>query len=249
MGKKAGAGVLVTNAARTADISGRERAFFAIMAGAVAATIVGSFGSWALRGYVVLPAPLLVHAHALMFMGWVGLFLTQNILIVRGSIDQHRRLGKFAAIYACVMLVIGAAVALESVHVERVPPFSVDSVFLALSAMELLTFAGLTTAAIVLRRRSDWHKRLMLCGIIALMAPAWGRILPMSALGPTGGFAIMGAQLAYIGVGMAFDLQTRGRIHPAYFWGAAAMVVLAVATPLLGFSPLFIALAGLVEPH
>jgi hypothetical protein len=71
----------------------------------------------------------------------------------------------------------------------------------------------------------------------------------MSALGPAGGFAIMGAQLGYISVGMGFDLITRRRIHPAYFWGAAAMVVLAVGTPFLGFSPLFVALAHLVEPH
>ncbi|MEZ5929748.1 MAG: hypothetical protein R3C55_14865 [Parvularculaceae bacterium] len=239
----------MSDALQTADLAGRERVFFAVMAGAIAATIVASFGAWALRGYVVLPAPLLVHAHALMYMGWVGIFLTQTILIVRGSVDLHRRLGAFAALYASVMLVMGAAVALESVREARVPPFFVNSLFLGLSAMELLTFAGLTAAAVLLRRRSDWHKRLMLCGIIALMAPAWGRVLPMSALGPAGGFAIMGAQLGYISVGMGFDLITRGRIHPAYFWGAAAMVVLAVGTPFLGFSPLFVALAHLVEPH
>ena len=48
----------------------------------------------------------------------------------------------------------------------------------------IFTFAGLTYAAIVLRRQTDWRRRLHYCGMSMLLGLAFGRLMPMPLLIP-----------------------------------------------------------------
>ncbi|MDR3527937.1 MAG: hypothetical protein P4L57_11715 [Rhizomicrobium sp.] len=227
----------------------RERLFFVTMAFVIAITILAGFGSWALRGFVVQPVPLLVHLHGLLFVSWVGIFISQTLLIQRNSVRLHRRVGWLALAVAGAMLVVGSTTAIESVVLQRVPPFFPPNIFLALSFMELVTFATLLTTAIAQRRRTQWHRRLMLGAMIAILGPAWGRMLPMTLLGPFGGFAVMGMQMLYVAPAMIFDWRQRGSIHPAYYWVLGALFAECIGTPLLGMSPPFVALAKVLAPH
>ena len=52
------------------------------------------------------------------------------------------------------------------------------------------------------------------------------------------------AVLAYVVVAVLFDWGNRGRVHPAYAWGAAALVSMAALTELLAVVPPFAELAG-----
>jgi hypothetical protein len=143
------------------------------------------------------------------------------------------------------MIVIGPLTAMESVVIKRVPPFFPDGVFLALSFLEIICFAALLTAALVMRRRTDWHRRLMLGAMLAILGPAWGRILPMADLGQFGGIAIMVVLLVlYIGTAALFDLRVRGKVHPAYYVVALAVIVEGTSPGPLGISPFFIDLAA-----
>jgi hypothetical protein len=45
--------------------------------------------------------------------------------------------------------------------------------------------------------------------------------------------------LLFVAAGMAFDWLNRGRVHPAYGWGAGALVLFALATELLALVPFF----------
>ncbi len=111
------------------------------------------------------------------------------------------------------------------------------NIFLVMNVLGVLFVGAFVTAAIVLRRRTDWHRRLMYCAALELIAPAFGRLLPMPLLGPWGGFAISGMLLVYAGVGMAFDLTQSRRIHPAWWWGAGAIVLLPLSLGPIAFSP------------
>lgn len=71
---------------------GEER-FFLRMACAMAIVIVGGFSTNLMLGRSSFAVPVLVHAHAFIFMGWVGLYLAQNALIFAGNRRFHRRLG------------------------------------------------------------------------------------------------------------------------------------------------------------
>jgi len=227
----------------------RERNFFAAMAAVIALSIIVGFGSWSLRGLVVHPIPRLVHVHALVFLTWIGLFIAQTLLIRRNRRPWHRKLGWFAVTWAVVMLVVGTSTALESVTLNRVPSFFTPEIFLALSFLELAAFITLLGAAIATRKRSDWHRRLMLGATVAIAGPAWGRILPMAALGPMGGLAIMGVILLYVVVAIGFDLYLRKRIHPSYYWVLLVIIVENLGVPILAGTPVIGALAKALAPH
>jgi uncharacterized membrane protein len=226
-----------------------DRGFFVVMAVALGLSAAAGFGSWALRGFVVQPVPLHVHVHAALFVAWIAMFISQTILARRGSFSLHRRLGWFALLLAGAMIVAGVYAATQAVQLGRVPPFFPANIFLSLSFLELATFAALLAGAIALRRKTDWHRRLMLGATIALIGPAWGRVLPMPDLGPMGGFAIMGAQLAYVAVAIAYDLAQKKPLHGAYLWAIAAITVQALGTPLLANAAPIVALAQSLQAH
>lgn len=227
----------------------RDAGFFTAMAVAIAVTVIGGFGSFALRGMVDIGrVPIWVHLHGMIFMTWTLLFVTQNALIARGSLALHRRMGWTAACLACVMVPLGVVTAVMAVRLGRVPPFFTLPIFLALSALELLAFTALLTGAIRLRRQTEWHRRLMLYAMIALIGPAFGRILPMPLLGDKGGLAVLGCQMLFVAVAIAHDLAAWRRVHPASLWGAGVIMVEGLAVPLLATTPPFVALAAALAP-
>ncbi|WP_176596569.1 MULTISPECIES: hypothetical protein [Sphingobium] len=227
------------------NIGVRNNGFYLGMSVAIAATVIGGFGSFALRGLVdVGRVPYWVHVHGAVFVSWTLLFVMQNAFVHRGSMTLHRRMGWAAVGLAAAMVPLGIVTVSMAVVLDRVPPFFTPPIFLALSALELIAFVTLLTGAIRLRRRTEWHRRLMLCAMIAIIGPALGRILPMPLLGPWGGLAVLGGQLLFVAVGIAHDLASRGRVHPAYGVGAAVIAVEGLAVPVLAATPPFLWLAS-----
>lgn len=228
---------MATVAQRTDLIAG-ERRFFLVMALAIAGTVVLGFGSDFWRAHdLFFSLPLHVHLHGAVFSGWILLYVLQNWLVASGSVDLHRRLGVLAAFVAAAMVVIGITTTVLAIELHRVPSFFPPGIFLALDVLGVLGFGVLTAWAIVLRRHADWHKRLMLCGTVLVMSPALGRILPMPLLGSFGPLAVFVAMSVYVLAGIAYDLKSRGRVHPAYWWGAGVLVVTQVLVGPVGFSP------------
>lgn len=221
-----------------------ERRFFLCLAIAVAAAVVVGFGMPIVRGKVRADAlPVQVHLHALAFGGWIVLYVVQNALVDRGSVALHRRLGWFGAGLSAAMVPVGIVVTVKCIQRGAVPRFFPLNIFLVVNILGLLAFAGLVAAAIVLRRRPAWHRRLMLCAAADLAAPAFGRLLPMTALGPLGPLAITLSILAYPVAGMAFDRIAHRRIHPAWWPGTGAILAVQVLTGPIAFSPPVRALA------
>jgi hypothetical protein len=112
-----------------------------------------------------LDYPLIVHFHAVAFVGWLVLFTTQVALIRNGRADIHRRLGLAGAALATVMVVLGPATAL-TVDAHAYVTKGHTPEFLAVQFTDILAFAGLTAAGLLLRAIPSAHKRLMLMGLI-----------------------------------------------------------------------------------
>lgn len=225
-----------------------DRGFFLIMAIAIALTVVVGFSVSLTRpqtGFASPPWP--VHVHAAVFSLWIVLYLVQNTLVAAGRFAPHRALGMFGAVWALVMVVVGVHTTVAALALHRVPPFFPPGVFLVLDIAGVLTFAALTLAAVALRRDAAWHKRLMLCGTIMVMSPALGRLLPMPLLGPWGSWAVTGTMLLYVLVAAVHDRTTRGETHPAYVWGAGAIVLTQLLIAALGFAPPVLALAARLQ--
>lgn len=215
----------------------QDEGFFLGAAIAMALVLFLGFSVQLALGRSSFSAPLLVHAHAVVFMGWVVLYLLQNTFVATGRIGLHRRLGWVGAGWMVAMLVLGFAVTVAMVRRGQVPFFFTPLQFLVFDPLSLITFAGLTTAAIVLRRQTDWHRRLHFCGMTILLGPGLGRLLPMPLLAPWAWEATLAVALAFPLVGMWADRRRSGRVHPAWSVGLAAILVMFVATEAITYSP------------
>jgi hypothetical protein len=216
---------------------GDER-FFLRSAVLMAAIVAAGFSFQLAMGRSTFASPVRVHAHALLFMGWVAIYLTQNLLVATGRIGLHRRLGWLAAAWAVAMMVSGIFVTIAMARRGTVPFFFQPAHFLIFDPVTVIAFGGLTAAAILLRRRTEWHRRLHFCGMAMLLAPAFGRLLPLPLLQPWAWEASFAVILLFPLAGAWSDVRRSGRVHPAWSWGIAAMLASFVVIQALAYGPL-----------
>jgi len=196
-------------------------------AGALLAAVL-AFGGFArtyyLKGAFDTPAlsPVL-HAHGLLMSLWFVLFVVQARLVAAGRADLHRKLGVAGVLVAILIVPLGASVAIDGAR-GGLSPGLPPLVFLAVPLGMLVVFATLVGAAIALRRRSDWHKRLMLLATLSLLTPALAR-LAIDFLGlksPPMFFALTDViVLAWV----VWDTVLHRRLHPAFLWGTLFLLV------------------------
>ena len=196
-----------------------DRRFYATMSILASAVIVAGFASTYGAKLVTgsRPVPSIVHFHAAVFLCWLVLFVTQVLLVLRGRIQAHVRLGQVGLALAGVMLVTGLATAIDAARAghKGIPGVEFPDArgFMLLNVASIVVFSLLVAAGWWWRRRPQAHKRLMLAATVAgLMPPGISR-LPGVA-GNDG--AIAAIAVACLLVGPAYDLSTRRRIHPAY---------------------------------
>jgi len=216
----------------------REHRFFITSAIVMTLVIISGFGLSLAMGRSSFAVPAFLHVHAFIFFGWTFLYLTQNLLVGTGWVGLHRQLGWLAVGWIPAMVAMGTYVTIAAARSLHVPFFFQPAYFVVMDPLALYVFAGLATAAIVMRRRTFWHRRLMFCGMAIVVGPGLGRILPMPLFMPYAGEAVFVAVLLFPIAGMIYDLRARGRIHPAWLWGTGAIVAMQIAIEVITFSPL-----------
>ena len=214
-----------------------DSGFFLRASIAMAFVIVAGFSLQFAMGRSTFAAPPLVHAHAVVFMGWVTIYVLQNTLAAKGNIALHRRLGWIGAGWIVAMLVLGCMVTVAMARRGQVPFFFQPAHFLIFDPITLIAFAGLVIAAIRLRRRTDWHRRLHYCGMSLLLGPGFGRLLPMPFLQPWAFEATFAALMIFPAVGVWSDIRRTGRAHPAWRWGIGTMIGSVILTEAITYSP------------
>lgn len=220
------------------EVAAPSTAYFRNMAIMMALVIVAGFSTQYLAGRSTFAARPLVHAHGIAFMGWVALFVAQSWLGTHGPMAWHRKLGWFGAGWIVVMLFLSFWIIVDVTQRGSTPFFFLPQHFLIANPLTVVLFAVLTVAAIRLRRQSDWHIRLHISAMVAIIGPGFGRILPLPLFVP---YAFETAQLVgilFIVAGMIRDRRRLGRIHPAWWWGLAANIAIIPIALLLTYSPL-----------
>ncbi len=221
----------------------RERAFFVAAALFTALLVAVGFGSFAQSGLVKQPVPILVQFHGLLFVVWIGVLIAQTVLIQQNQLRLHRRLGWASLALVIAIVGLGPFVTMDSVRLGRVPqPFEIN-IFLVLNFLDFVVFLGFIVAAIVLRKQTDWHRRLMFGAMAALLGPPIGRIGALNGLGPELALVILAVKFGYVAIAAAFDVKLRGFIHPAYYWTLAALMGGGLGVPLLAQTPMIDSLA------
>jgi len=219
-----------------APASGDER-FFLRSAILMAGLIVAGFSTQYLMGRSTFAAPIRVHLHAFFFMGWVAIYLLQNIFVATDHLALHRRLGWIAAFWIIPMMIMGCYVTLAMVRLGHAPFFFRPLQFLIFDPVTLIAFVGLTLAAVRLRRHTEWHRRLHFCGMSLLLGPGIARLMPMPLLQPWAWEIVMAVCLLFPLAGIFGDVRRSGRAHPAWRYGIATMLATVVVTEAITYSP------------
>ncbi|MBL8538075.1 MAG: hypothetical protein JNM59_11785 [Hyphomonadaceae bacterium] len=229
-----------------ADTGGRaqtdDRGFFRTLATVMAIMQVSGFVVQLAMGRSSFGAPLIVHLHAIAFMGWVAIFLAQSWLAASGAMARHRLLGRIALFWACALLVLGVLITVETIRTGRTPFFFQPQHFLLANPATLFGALGLLAAAVVLRKRQDWHARLQIGSFVMLMGPSFGRLLPMPLMTPYAFEIAALAPLVFVVFAASRDRRVQKRIHPAWALTAAVLVSALVLARLLAHSPVGAAL-------
>ena len=118
--------------------------------------------------------PLAVHVHAAVYVSWMVFLTGQTVLIGRGRAALHRRLGIFGAALA-VLVVLTGLVATYVVENRMLGTPRADPAFISTLIVDVLNFATLAAAALILRSNAAAHKRLMLLATMSLLQAAFIR--------------------------------------------------------------------------
>jgi hypothetical protein len=168
------------------------------------------------------PMSGVLHWHGALFTGWVVLFVVQTALVAAHRVKLHRQLGIAGVVLAVAMVWVGVSTAVAGAAAGSAPPGIDPLAFLAIPFFDMVMFGGFVTAAMVLRRKKEAHKRLMLLAYISIIVAAVARVPGVLPLGPP---AFFGLSFVFVGFGVAYDLFSRRHVHPAYIWGGALLVL------------------------
>ena len=193
---------------------------------ALLAVLVGFAPSFYLKFLFHKPPPLtaLLVVHGVVMTAWFALFVVQAQLAASRNLRLHRRLGAGGVALAAAVLVLGTTVAITGArlgHSPGPPPL----VFLAVPLGDMVVFAVLAGSALLLRRNTEAHKRLMLLAFVGLLTAAIAR-MPMIG---NNIIAAFGSAVLFAGACVAWDTWRHRRLHPAFAWGFA---LLALSWPL-----------------
>lgn len=219
------------------------RRFFQLMSGLLLVLVLVGFtptfyfaeryGAGRYPGYLVV--------HGLLLTLWFIALFVQSTLVAERGVRLHRRFGVLAALIGVAVVPAGFAAALgfpsRLVSAEGAVPAVVDRLGTVVwgNVGMLVAFSLLLAAALAMRRRRGWHRRLMLASGISLTGPAFARIARFESV-----VGIAEAELIAIGTALLFgtlalfDVVTRGRLHAATVFGGAAAIGLTGLGALFG---------------
>ncbi|QPC98300.1 hypothetical protein [Qipengyuania soli] len=180
-------------------------------------------------------API-VHVHGAIFFSWAALFAWQSHLVAQGKVARHREIGLAGIAISALMLPMGMITAAEAIARRIGEGNQTPYDFAFFNLIDILLFSGLMVAAIAtVTRHREWHRRFIFGAALSLLSPAfsrWTLQLPFAAPWPdliTYGFDALLVVLAL------HDRRVIGKIHPATWWTAAALVPLHVASPFIAY--------------
>jgi len=176
--------------------------------------------------------PPYLFAHGAVLTGWYAWFVVQTFCIAVRRVDLHRRFGIIGAGLGAAVVVVSTMTMLRfaprlagrGVDVEARLDFLSEIVWVNIEM--LICFSTFLSAAVVLRRRPQIHKRLMLLASISTISPAASRIFdwPVWGFGNNAGLPLL-CSLALLVMALGLhDLRSRRSVHPVTLVGGVVVV-------------------------
>jgi hypothetical protein len=167
------------------------------------------------------PRPLLLWFHGGVFSTWVLFFIFQSTLVRTHNVKWHRFFGWFGAGLAAVMVPLGitTSIVMGRFDIHTLHETGVDA-FLIVPWYDMVAFATLFSLAVLWRKKSELHRRLIFIATCGLLDAAFGRI-----------DYIFNHNLYFwcldgvILLGIVRDLVVNRRIHKVYLVSLPVLIV------------------------
>jgi hypothetical protein len=227
-------------------IIARDRFPITIVAALAVAVLIGFAKSYYFS--FVFDAPPLTreaHLHGMLATIWIGLHYSQARLIAADRVAMHRRIGIVGACVGALLAAQAASLAIGNAAAGHAPPGRDPLQFLSVSLGTATMFGLFLVGALALRRKREWHKRLMLIATMTLLMPAMGRLDTqlMQPLGLPRRVLAVVVTCAFIAWACANDWRKLGRVHPAYMVGGFVLLVSMPARMWIGTTDAWLPIA------
>jgi hypothetical protein len=173
------------------------------------------------------PLPARLHVHGAIMSSWLILFFIQACLISARRISLHRRLGVLGILIAILVVIAGTSTTFNAAARE-VGRHSAEAgarvTVLGLELVQMALFAGFVAAAVVMRRRSDFHKRYMLLATACMMPSAFSRIPLNLSFMMSDFLSILILFDLLVIAWVAIDTLRNRRLHPAFGRGGSILI-------------------------
>jgi len=248
------ASVLSSSPSNTTASAEQRGRFFLVMSGVLLTVVLIGFAhTLYLRAlFDVPPIPAYLYFHGTVLTSWFVWLFLQSAFIGAGRTHTHRRLG-VAALILGPLIVIGGLTATLNLAAHHVAghDWNADAAVLGIGVTgmsiaefiaplmwanfaSLVAFVALLAAALLLRRRPQAHKRLMLLASLGILGPAVERISEwpvfLSGQVPFVPLVMTVLLLAIV----AYDLYSTRRVHPATIIGGAVCVLTGLGGSMIG---------------
>ena len=162
---------------------------------------------------------VVIHIHAVVYVGWLALFITQAALAAVGQTQRHRQLGRIGIGYGALVIVVGLVTTLYQ-FAGRIGAQGLEQslAYPTWPLIDMAIFTPFFVSAAAFRDRPEIHKRLMIVATTTLLIAAVGRMALPPAIERVVWFSP-------ILLGLAYDLIKRGLVHPVYVIGLIVLFV------------------------
>ena len=163
------------------------------------------------------------HLHAAVFMGWMGLLITQVILARRRQTAAHMAVGRWGFVWGIAVFVLGVVVSIAIIR-GGYAAGSISSVtdalwFASAPITDITQFAVLLGLGWASRRKVESHRRYMILATVAILPAATARMAYL--LGP---WSFEMWFLAIVAVLIWRDLHTMKEVHGATVGGVLILL-------------------------
>ena len=195
-----------------------DHRFYGVISFGLALVVFAGFArSYYLKDiYGAPPLPLLLHIHGAVMTLWYALFIVQVRLVAAHRVALHRKLGIAGVFLAGVVALLGTTVSigLAKRRLLAHPDSTAGPFLMALQIFAIvLVFVILVSLAVYLRRRPDYHKRLMTLAMLTVLGPAIVR-LPVSFIEKGYIGATIGVDISFILICVIVDTVRNRRFIP-----------------------------------
>lgn len=162
----------------------KPQAFFAWSAIVMAIIVVLSFPLTYFLPLVTASKQfqMLHHVHGLAFFAWIGLYVWQTQLAMRGKMVRHRELGLLGFTLTGAVILLGYWMSQRAAESRIASGVTSPYEFTWYNMVDISLFTLLMLASIVLvSKHKEWHRRLTYVAALCLVIPAatrWTLQLP-----------------------------------------------------------------------